>query len=135
MSWNEKSNIVRNFTQFFSYYVEQTTGASGSVIPDIPYFSIDRADSENGGYGKAKVTWKPNFTGTPGSHFFVQHRKKGESQYLNSEPQINDDTIVVGSLEPNEEYEFRVVSVDGDLETASTSQFFDASGGGEIMVS
>ena len=122
-------------TLFFSYYIEQTTGASGSVIPDVPLFNIDRAYSENGGYGKANVTWKPNYSGTPGSHFFVQHRKKGESQYLNSEPQINDDTIVVGSLEPDEEYEFRVVSVDGELETASASQLFIPSGGGEIIVS
>ena len=123
----------KKFTHFFSSHVDQTTGASGSIIPGIPNFSIDRADSKNTGYGKAKVTWKPNFAGTPGLHFFVEHREKGESQYLNSEPQFNDDTIIVGSLEPNKEYEFRVVSVDGVFKTPSASQFFIASGEGETF--
>jgi neuronal cell adhesion molecule len=62
----------------------------------------------------------------------VQYRKKGEPTFLKTEPQINEDHIIVGSLEPNEEYEFRVVSVDGDYETASAVQQFDASSEGEF---
>lgn len=49
---------------------------------------------------------------------------------MNSNVQISDDTIEVGGLEPDEEYEFRVVSVDGNHETASAVQRFDTTGGG-----
>jgi hypothetical protein len=80
------------------------------------------------------VQWKPNYAGTPGSHFFVIYRKEGEPNWEKTDAQINDDTIVVGSLEPDEKYEFRVVSVDGTYETESASQTFDASGGGELKV-
>lgn len=116
---------------FFSYYIEQTTGAAGSVQPDKPAFNIQHSESENG-FGKAKVQWRPNYGGTPGSHFYVKYRKNGEPNFEKTEPQINDDTIVVGSLEPNQEYEFRVVSVDGEYEVESEPQKFDASGGGKI---
>lgn len=102
-------------------------------MPDKPSFFIDRSESENG-LGKAKVQWRPNVQGNPGSHFFVKYRKKGEPQWLNSDPQKNDDTTVVGSLEPETEYEFRVVSVDGTHETESDSLYFDASGGGKFCV-
>lgn len=119
------------FIFLFSYYIEQTTGANGSVVPDVPNFSIESFDPENDGYGKAKITWKPVYDGNPGSHFYVQYRKKGEPKFLISEPETDNDTIIVGSLESHEEYEFQVVSVDGNLHTASASQFFDATGGGE----
>jgi neuronal cell adhesion molecule len=123
------TKFTRNI--FFSYYIEQTSAAAGSAVPEIPNFAIEKSESENG-FGKAKVTWRPNYAGTPGSHFFVQYRKKGEPTFLKTEPQINEDHIIVGSLEPNEEYEFRVVSVDGDFETASAVQQFDASSEGEF---
>lgn len=115
----------------FSYYIEQTSATALSAKPDVPNFGIDRAESENG-FGKAKVIWRPNYAGTPGSHFYVQYRKKGEPTFLKTEPQINEDHIIVGSLEPNEQYEFRVVSVDGDYDIPSAIQQFDASGGGEL---
>jgi neuronal cell adhesion molecule len=89
--------------------------------------------SENG-YGKAKVTWRPNFGGTPGSHFYAQYRKAGEPSYINSAPEISQDYIEVGGLEPNKEYEFLVVSVDGIFETPSAVQRFDTSGGGEKII-
>lgn len=113
------------------YYIEQTTGATGNIIPDVPAFSIDRVPSE-GGYGKAKVTWHPNYAGTPGSHFYTQYRKVGEPSWLKTEPQISEDHIEVGSLESDENYEFEVVSVDGNHETRSAPQFFDISGSGKI---
>lgn len=122
-----KTNLIKYF--YFSYYIEQTTAAAGSAVPDVPYFNIERANSENG-FGKAKVVWQPNYSGVPGSHFYVEHRKKGKSTYESSKAQISDDTIEVGGLDPDEEYEFRVVSVDGNFETPSAVQRFDTTGGG-----
>lgn len=117
------------FLAFFSYYIEQTTAAAGSAVPDVPYFNIERGNSENG-YGKAKLVWQPNYSGVPGSHFYVQYRKKGKPDFESSKAQISDDTIEVGGLDPDEEYEFRVVSVDGNYETPSAVQRFDTTGGG-----
>ena len=69
--------------------------------------------------------------GVPGSHFYVEYRKVGMPSYEKSEPQTNFDNTEVGGLEPNTEYEFRVVSVDGSYETPSLPARFDTSGGGE----
>lgn len=120
------------FTFFpFSYYIEQTSGSAIAAVPDVPYFGIERVPSESG-YGKAKVVWHPIYSGSPGSHFFVQYRKKGEPSFQKTDEQINEDHIEVGGLEPDHEYEFRVVSVDGQHETPSEIKSFDSSGGGNF---
>lgn len=61
----------------------------------MPYFGIDKANSDNG-FGKARVTWRPNYAGKPGSHFYVQYRKVGEPSYLPTDPQISEDHVEVG---------------------------------------
>lgn len=86
------------------------------------------------GYGKAKVTWVPNVAGTPGSHFYTEYRKVGKPSWEKTAPQTSLDNIEVGALEPNTEYEFRVVSVDGPYETPSAAQRFDTSAGGELKI-
>jgi neuronal cell adhesion molecule len=127
---------IQHFQKFnlkisFSYYIEQTTGAEGFVRPEKPNFNVEKVESENG-YGKAKVHWKPNYAGTPGSHFYVKYRKIGEPTFQTTPNKINDDTIEVPSLEPDEKYEIRVVSVDGNFETESASQTFYSSVGGKF---
>lgn len=102
-----------------------------SAVPDKPSLYIERVQTDNGN-GKAKVTWVPNVSGTPGSHFYVEYRKVGKPSYEKTEPQTNLDNIEVGGLDPDTEYEFRVVSVDGTFETPSSPQRFDTSGGGNI---
>jgi neuronal cell adhesion molecule len=115
-----------------SYYIEQTTGsAAGGAIPDRPYFNIDTQPSENG-FGKAKVTWIPNFSGTPGSHFYVQYREKGAPSFTVMDAPINEDNVEISGLEPNQEYEFRVVSVDGQHETPSAIKGFDTNDSGRF---
>lgn len=119
----------------FSYYIEQTTSALGvgSSVPDKPSLYIESVPTDNG-YGKAKVTWVPNVSGTPGSHFYAEYRKVGKPSWEKTPPQTSFDNIEVGALEPNTEYEFRVVSVDGSYETPSAAQRFDTSAGGELEV-
>lgn len=113
------------------YYIEQTTGgATGGVIPSKPSFDIARVQPDSS-YDKIKVTWKPNVGGgNPGSHFFVQHRKKGEPSFVDSPPVINEDTFEVAGLDPNAQYEIRVVSVDGDKNTESEVQYYNTADGG-----
>lgn len=119
---------------FSSYYIEQTTASTASAVaPDVPYFKIDPLQSDNG-FGKVKVTWEPNTAGTPGSHFYVKYRIKHKPLFESTPPQINEDNIEIGGLEANQEYEFRVVAVDGNFETPSAIQVFDTSGGGKFQV-
>lgn len=120
------------YQPFSSYYIEQTTAPTGSLYsaPEVPDFEIERASTDNG-LGKAKVTWHPNFSGTPGSHFYVQYRRIGEQAFLRTPDQTAEDHVEVGGLDSNKEYEFRVVSVDGNFETPSRSKHFYTSGGGE----
>ena len=110
---------------FLSYYIEQTTGlgVGGGGPPDTPFFIIEKVQSESQ-LGAAKVTWIPNLAGTPGSHFIVEYRKQGEPSYLRTNPQINEDNVEISGLE-TANYEFRVISVDGENETPSVSQLFE----------
>ena len=42
-----------------------------------------------------------------------------DTQFLSSEEELNQDSIVIGGLDPEFTYDFRVVAVDGDHETPS----------------
>jgi hypothetical protein len=115
---------------FSRYYIEQKTGGeSGGTIPSKPSFDIARIQSDSS-YDKIKVTWKPNVGGNPGSHFYVQHRKKGEPKFSDSQHIINEDAYEVSGLDPNEQYEIRVVSVDGENNTPSEVQYYNTADGG-----
>ena len=66
-----------------------------------------------------KVVWHPNVDGQPGSHFYAQYRRKGETIYIKSEDEFDENFITLRGLEPNQLYEICVVVVDGDYFTAS----------------
>lgn len=69
-----------------------------------------------------KIVWHPNVDGQPGSHFFVQYRRKGETIYEKSEDEFDENFIIVRGLEPNQLYEIRVVVVDGEYFTESDAE-------------
>lgn len=78
------------------------------------------------------MTWYPNNDGgKPGSHFFVKYRMKGESQWLVSDPEIINDRTTIRGMQPDTNYEFRVVAVDGEHMTESGTQDVDTYGMGE----
>lgn len=83
------------------------------------------------GFANVKVTWLPNLHGKPGSHFFAKYRVKGESEWLKSDPQMQDDYLIVRALEADSNYEFVVVAVDGDYLTESSAQEVDTYGIGK----
>jgi len=73
-------------------------------------------------YVRKKVTWQPQVDGNPGSHFYVQYRKKTETQWYMSDQQLNENYVVVQGLEQDDVYQFRVVAVDGEYGTPSLTQ-------------
>lgn len=46
-------------------------------------------------------------------------RKNMDTQYLSSDEELNEDSIVIRGLDPDYTYDFRVVAVDGDHQTPS----------------
>ncbi|XP_026465687.1 neuroglian isoform X3 [Ctenocephalides felis] len=109
------------------YFIEQKTRGGLSTPPDVPAFRWERMPTDNG-LANIKVTWLPNLDGKPGSHFFAKYRIKNEPQYLSTQPELDDDTLIVRGLTPSEMYEFKVVAVDGDYLTESPVQEVDTYG-------
>ncbi|XP_063707327.1 neuroglian isoform X2 [Culicoides brevitarsis] len=108
------------------YFVEQNTNAGGALKPEKPYFSWDHVLNEDG-TAKVKVKWLPTNVGNAGSHFYVKYRKQGESTWIDTNPEIQEDFQEIAGLEPDTSYEMRLVAVDGDMEEASESQIVDTS--------
>ena len=74
---------------------------------------------DSSGKARIKITWQPHIEANPGSHFYVQYRKSEQIQYLSTQEELNEDSIVVPNLEADYNYDFRVVAVDGVFETPS----------------
>lgn len=92
----------------------------------MPSFEHSVATGDNG-YAKAKINWRPNVAGHPGSHFYTQYRKEGQPSWERSDEKINEDFDEITALEAGARYEIRVVSVDGNQETPSNSKFIETS--------
>ncbi|KAK4016086.1 neuroglian isoform X3 [Daphnia magna] len=100
------------------YYIERSTRNGNAYPPDKPQFTWNQVTLDNG-MPAIKVVWHPNVDGQPGSHFFVQFRRKGETIYIKSEDEFDENFIILRGLEPNQLYEICAVVVDGDYFTES----------------
>ncbi|RWS30544.1 neuronal cell adhesion molecule-like protein [Leptotrombidium deliense] len=100
------------------YYIESSTGVEDDTVPDEPRFEFSGLPEEDGKSG-IRVTWLPALTGRPGSHFFVQFRRKGEEMFQSTPKEEKQDSIVVEGLDIGVTYDVRVVAVDGRYETPS----------------
>ena len=89
----------------------------------------------NNGFPAIKIVWHPNVDGQPGSHFFVQWRRKGETIYEKSEDEFDENFIILRGLEPNQLYEIRVVVVDGEYFTESDPEEVEMYAGKSIKYS
>ena len=101
-----------------SYYIERSTRNGGAYPPDKPQFTWNQVTMNNG-MPAIKIVWHPNVEGQPGSHFFVQYRRKGETIFEKSDDELDENFLILRGLEPNQLYEIRVVVVDGDFFTES----------------
>lgn len=93
----------------------------------MPRFEWERLPTDNG-FANVKISWLPALDGKPGSHFFAKYRIKGESIWTKTDPQLQDDFLVVRALQPDSNYEFVVVAVDGEYLTESAPQEVDTFG-------
>jgi len=103
------------------YYTECDTNPQARQPPSMPNFRYTHLTAENG-MSRIKVTWQPYVDGNPGSHFYVQYKKERETQWVKTEDQLNENSIVVKGLDPGQVYSFRVVAVDGEYQTPSRVQ-------------
>lgn len=66
------------------YFIEETTRGDEDVLPDMPMMQWHKLPDDDGKSG-IRVTWLPALeSDKPGSHFFVQYKRKGKIglQYL-----------------------------------------------------
>ncbi|XP_066248839.1 neuroglian isoform X1 [Euwallacea similis] len=103
------------------YFIERSTKALGLHQPGVPRF-VWESVRDNKATSVIRVNWIPSEDGKPGSHFYVKYKKRGETMYLKTPPELDEDFQEVSGLESGKTYEFVVVSVDGNLETESEPQ-------------
>lgn len=116
----------------YSYFIERKTLAGGSVPPDAPSFAWEQLPSENG-YANIKVNWLPNTQNQKGgSHFYAKYREKGQTTWLNTGNELDNDFVVIRGLDPDKTYEIVAVSVDGTFEEESRPQDVYTSASGNI---
>jgi len=109
------------------YFIEESTRVDDDAVPDKPSLQWLRLPDEEGKSG-IRVTWIPNIENNrPGSHFYVQYRRRGETQLESTPMEEENDFIIVRGLEPTATYEVRVVSVDGKHQTPS--EFWEVNAG------
>ena len=96
-------------------FIDRTTKEPKPQPPDRPSLVWSHEPNDNGSEGNnLKITWLPNTQGRPGSHFFVQYRRHGESRFQSTPSEYYQDSIVLRGLDPGMVYEIRTVSVDGE---------------------
>lgn len=131
---NERDCLTSNSAFYYSYFVEQKTLSGLAAAPDQPSFTWEQLPSDNG-HATVRVNWLPAMeAGRPGSHFFAKYRIKGETTWLKSDDVLEDDYVIVRALQPDENYEFVVASVDGKFLTESKVQDVQTIGIGEFAV-
>ena len=83
------------------HFIERTTKENLPRPPDRPSLVWSHVPNEDGTEGNnIKVTWLPNTQGRPGSHFFVQYRRHGESEFSETGQEFYKDSIVLRGLDP-----------------------------------
>lgn len=84
------------------------------------------------GLAPVRINWMPHVEGAAGTHFYAKYRLKDDSEWTRTDEILEDDHIVVNNLQPDEKYEFAVVSVDGEYATESQPQEISTSVGKRI---
>lgn len=121
-----------NFVFRYRYFIERLTRGPGYITPGRPRFQVQRIPTDDEHFVSMKVIWLPNID-KPGSHFYVKYKKKGETNPIVSDPEMEQDYMNITNLDPGVIYEFTVVSVDGTSETASEIQEVDTYDVGPII--
>lgn len=87
--------------------------------PDTPSIQAETILTDDFEW-KVKIKWLPNFTNElPGSHFYVAYRERDGKFWHKTDIIKSEDFVIFDSLNPRLMYEFKIVSVDDNLETES----------------
>lgn len=113
------------------YSIEERTKSGIPLEPERPNFKVVTIPSSEASLVNVRVTWLPTFEGRSGSHFYVQYRIKDEPSYKSTDPELNEDFIVIRGLELGKVYQIVVVAVDGEYQKPSLPQEIDTSGIGK----
>ncbi|CAL4097203.1 unnamed protein product, partial [Meganyctiphanes norvegica] len=103
------------------YYIERTTLSTGPTPPGKPTF-IWRYINNIDGEPSIKIIWVPAIISNPGSHFYVQYKLYGTSDFLATRPVLYYLFTDLKGLDARKRYEVQIVSVDGEYETHSDIQ-------------
>ncbi|XP_067119925.1 neuroglian-like isoform X2 [Centruroides vittatus] len=109
------------------YFIETKTNKKAESAPDVPDLVWSRLP-DVGGKAGIRVTWVPAVDGHPGSHFFVQYKKKGDTQWESTAIEENQDSVTIHGLELGSLYELKVIAVDGGFQTASKIEEIETGG-------
>lgn len=115
------------------YFIEARTRSGAALEPEKPIFKVAIIPSNEPSLVNARVTWIPSLEGRSGSHFYVNYRVKSELNYKTSDPELNDDFIIVRGLELGKVYQIAVVAVDGEYQKVGDVQEIDTSGVGNVF--
>lgn len=107
----------------FSYWIEAKTNKISESLtkPNQPTFSWEILGSVENSM-RVKINWIPDLNGNPGSHFFVQYRMRGIREWNETDHIDTDDYVIIDDLSRRERYEFKAISVEGDLMAESEIQ-------------
>ncbi|KAF5283238.1 hypothetical protein FQA39_LY17364 [Lamprigera yunnana] len=114
------------------YFIERDTKAVSGTWPSAPDFLCQRIPT-NDNSAAIRVIWLPNFKGKPGSYFFVKYKRKGDSDYITTDPEENNDYLDIRGLHQDQTYEFILVAADGSNYAPSQPQEIDTFGTGPII--
>nr|XP_032528918.1 neuroglian isoform X2 [Danaus plexippus plexippus] len=106
------------------YYVEQTTRAMVTAVPDVPVFETSTLPAKEG-TAHILVRWIPSLEGHAGTHFIAWYRLRGRPDWLQSNEVTEDDYVILTGLEPGLEYEVKVTAHDGDYYSTSDVKVVD----------
>ncbi|KAL7634560.1 UNVERIFIED_CONTAM: hypothetical protein RMT77_014937 [Armadillidium vulgare] len=115
--------IVRGFKDYL-YIINGTS--EGSTPPGKPSFSWSLI--RNLGYPAINISLIPD-EANPGAFFFVQYRRYGESSFMDSRLELNEDFLILDDVDVNETYEVRLVAVKGHYCTTSDIEEIGTSDG------
>lgn len=103
------------------------------MTPGQPNFAVERVPTpEDQHFVTVRVNWIPNQV-KPGTSFYVQYKKKEDTHWEGTKPEMEEDFMNITNLRPGEIYEFKVYSIDGTLETGSEVQEVDTYAVGPII--
>lgn len=71
------------------YFIERNTKPLGYHKPGVPKFEWEPIRDTKA--ASVRVHWIPSEDGKPGSHFYVKYKKRGETTYLKTPPEKNED--------------------------------------------